>query len=104
VSSGDPFTGTGQVAFLELDYRSDTRLLIGVTYTLFGSPQPLGHVYALPTKKADGSMPWNKLYVDLAEPWAVSGAMDKRFFIKAELENGATSGVVEVDNIKLVRP
>lgn len=104
VSSGDPFTGTGQVAFLELDYRSDTRLLIGVRYMLLGIQREVAYLYAVPTRRADGSMPWNKLYVDLAEPWAVSGAVDKRFFIKAELEPGATTGVVEVDNIKLVRP
>ncbi|MBP8824177.1 MAG: hypothetical protein KBH07_11075 [Flavobacteriales bacterium] len=104
VSSGDAFTNTGSSAFLELDYRSDTRLLVGVRYTASGSQYEVAYVYALPTKQPDGSMPWNKLYVDLAEPWNVPGALDKRFFIKAELENGATTGIVEVDNIKLVRP
>lgn len=104
VSSGDPFTNTGNVAFLELDYRSDTRLLIGVRYLLKGWQREVAYLYAVPTKKADGSMPWNKIYVDLAEPWNAGGALDKRFYIKAELENGATTGVVEVDNIKLVRP
>lgn len=104
VSGGDAFTGIGNRAFLELDYRSDTRLLIGVRYTLQGVQHEEPYVYAKATKTADGSMPWNKIYVDLAEPWAVNGALDKRFYIRAELENGATSGVVDVDNIKLVRP
>ena len=104
VSSGDPFTNTGTVGFLELDYRSDTQLLIGVRYTLSGVQYEVAYLYAVPTKRADGSMPWNKIYVDLAEPWNAGGAMDKRFYIKAQLASGATSGVVEVDNIKLVRP
>lgn len=104
VSSGDPFTGTGSRAFLEIDYRSDTPLLIGVRYTLQGVQKEAPQVYAVPTKRADGNMPWNKLYVEMAGPWNVSGALDKRFYIKAKLENGATSGVVDVDNIKLVRP
>ncbi len=103
VSSGDAFTTTGGAAFLEMDYRSDTRLLVGVRYLAAGAQYEVAYVYALPTKQADGSMPWNKIYVDLAEPWNVPGALDKRFFIKAELEAGATSGLVEVDNIKLVR-
>ncbi len=104
VSSGDPFTNTSNVAFLELDYRSDTQLLIGVRYTLSGVQYEVAYLYAVPTKKADGTMPWNKIYVDLAEPWSAGGALDKRFYLKAQLANGATSGIVEVDNIKLVRP
>lgn len=103
VSSGDAFTGTGSPVFLEMDYRSDTRVLVGVRYQLMGVQQQVGHVYLKPTKASDGSMPWNKIYIDLSEPWAVSAAVDKRFFLKAALENGATSGTVDVDNIKLVR-
>lgn len=102
VSSGDAFTNPGSSAFLEIDYRSDTRLLVGVYFTYFGDSVFTPYVYALPTKRADGSMPWNKIYVDLAEPWNVPGALDKRIYLRAELENGALSGTIEVDNIKLV--
>lgn len=104
VSSGDPFTNIGSTAFLEVDYRSDTRLLVGVRFTLAGVQYISPYVYALPTKQADGSMPWNKIYIDLAEPWNVPGALDKHFYLQAALENGATTSIVEVDNIKLVRP
>ncbi|MCB0771981.1 MAG: hypothetical protein KDB93_01255 [Flavobacteriales bacterium] len=104
VSSGDAFTPTTGNAFLEMDYRSDTRLLVGVRYTLSGVQKEVAWVYANPTKRSDGSMPWNKIYVDLAEPWNVGGALDKRFYIRAQLENGATTGLVEVDNIKVVQP
>ena len=102
--SSDAFFNIGSKAFLEMDYRSDTRLLVGVRFTRAGEQYITPYVYALPTKRADGSMPWSKIYIDLAEPWNVSGALDKHFYIQAALENGATSGTVEVDNIKLVRP
>ena len=104
LSSGDAFTNTGPVAFLELDYRSDTPLLVGVRITVSGDPQLAGYIYAAPTKKSDGSMPWNKIYLDMATAWNIPGAQDKRFYIEASLPAGATSGIVEVDNIKLVRP
>lgn len=104
VTGGDPFTGIGSRAYLELDYRGDTRLLIGVRYTRLGVQYEVPYVYARATKVSEGNMPWNKIYVDLAEPWAIAGASDLRFYIKAELENGATTGVVDVDNIKLVLP
>lgn len=102
--SSDAFSNIGSTAFLEMDYRSDTRLLVGVYYTYAGSETPAPYVYALPTKRADGSMPWNKIYIDLAEAWNVPGALNKRIYLKAELENGATAGTIEMDNIKLVRP
>ncbi len=102
--SSDAFSNIGSTAFLEMDYRSDTRLLVGVYYTYAGSEVFAPYVYALPTKRADGSMPWNKIYIDLAAPWNVPGALDKRIYLRAELENGATAGVIEMDNIKLVRP
>lgn len=104
VSSGDAFTNTGSSAFLEMDYRSDTRLLVGVNYLYGGTLSYSPHVYVLPTKRADGSMPWNKIYIDLAAAWNVPGAMDKRIYLRAELENGATAGTIELDNVKLVRP
>lgn len=104
VSSGDPFyTTTGSIAFLEMDYRSDTRIQVGVRYQLAGVQYQVAYAYATPTKRSDGSMPWNKVYFDLATPWDAYGAMDKRFYIQVKLENGATSGEIQMDNIKLVR-
>lgn len=104
VSSGDPFTFISPSAFLELDYRGDTPLLVGIRYSVQGDYTNRPYVYVAPTVQPDGSMPWTKLYVDLGTVWQVSGAMDKRFYIEAGLQAGATSGIVEVDNIKLVQP
>lgn len=104
LSSGDPFTGIGSTAFLEVDYRSDAPLTIGVYYTYAGQAHPTPYVVAKATKRPDGSIPWNKIYVDMATPWNVPGAMDKRIYMEASLPGGATSATVDVDNVKLVSP
>ncbi|MBS1942081.1 MAG: hypothetical protein JST38_14520 [Bacteroidetes bacterium] len=104
LSSGDPFTGIGSTAFLEMDYRCDAPFQIGVRVTTQGNPSWATVVYLKATKLPDGSMPWNKVYIDLATPWNVPGAMDKRFFIQASLPDGAATATVDLDNIKLVQP
>lgn len=104
LSSGDPFTGIGTTAFLEVDYRSDAPLTIGVYYTSMGVAYPADYVVAKATKLPDGSMPWNKIYIDMGTAWNLPGALDKRFYIEASLPSGATTATVDVDNIKLVSP
>jgi hypothetical protein len=104
VSSGDPFYPTGPTAYLEMDYRSDIRIQVGVRYMYGDTQVQVAYAYAAPTGVPGGVLNWNKIYIDLATPWNVPGALDKRFYIRAQLENGATTGHVEVDNIKLVRP
>lgn len=105
LSAGDPFlVPNGTAAFLEMDYRSDTRMLVGVRYSVSGVPYEASYVYVAPTGTSTGNWAWNKIYIDLASPWGVTGAVEKRFFIRAQLENGATSGHIELDNVKLVRP
>jgi len=103
VSSGDPFYSTGPPAFLEMDYRSDTRIEVGVRYMYAGSLAQVTYAYLLATGNSGNVLPWNKVYIDLGTPWNQPGALDKRFYIRAKLENGATTGEVQVDNIKIVR-
>jgi hypothetical protein len=102
VSSGDPFTVPDHIAFLEMDYRSDTPLLIGVRYTLAGVQYEAPIVYVKATGSVNGLMPWNKVYIDLGTPWNVSGAQDRRFFLQAGLADGASTGRVDLDNVKVV--
>jgi hypothetical protein len=104
VSSGDPFTGVGSAAFLEIDYRSDAPLLVGVQYTLQGYQYPIPYVYLKATKQYPGDKSWNKVYIDMSKPWDVPGAMNKRFYLEASLPDGTTAATVDVDNIKLVQP
>ncbi|MBK8339996.1 MAG: hypothetical protein IPK99_08370 [Flavobacteriales bacterium] len=99
----DPFD-IGALAFLELDYRSDHRLLIGVLYTPAGSTTTtdVPYLYLSPTLRTDGGMPWNKVYVDLSELMSVPGASNKRFYLQLDLNDGASSGRVYLDDLKLV--
>lgn len=104
LSSGDPFTSIGGTAFLEMDYRCDAPFQVGVRVTVQGTPSWATVVFLKATKLPDGSMPWNKVYIDLATPWNVAGAMDKRFFIQASLPDGTATATVDLDNVKLVQP
>jgi hypothetical protein len=102
VSSGDPFYGVPVDAFLEVDYRSSTPVLFGARYAQSGVPTMVAYANAVPTAQGDGSMPWNKIYLNLGSPMSVLGVSDKRIYLQAELPAGAGSAVVELDNIKLV--
>lgn len=99
----DPFN-IGAPAFLELDYRSDHRLLIGVLYTPSGSTNTIDvpYLYLSPTLRSDGGMPWNKVYVDLSELMSVPGASNERFYLQLDLVDGSSSGRVFLDDLKLV--
>lgn len=99
----DPFD-VGPPAFLELDYRSDHRMLIGVLYTAAGSSTvtDVPYLYLSPTLRSDGGMPWTKVYVDLSELVTVPGASNQRFYLQMDLNSGASSGRVYLDDLKLV--
>jgi len=89
--------------YLEMDYRSDMRMLIGVYVTSDGGPvERIPYLYVSATKQADGSMPWNKIYIDLQQAWPFLGVSDRRFYIEATLPSGQASGSVYLDNIKVV--
>lgn len=93
----------GGTTWLELDYRSDHRMLVGLYYTVSGFVVDEPYVYIAPTKQGDGSMPWKKMYIDLS-PFTNNGvAMDRKFYIAAQLEAGTTNASFWIDNVKLVR-
>lgn len=95
----DLFSGP---VFLELDYKCDHRFLVGVYYTVSGSVVQTPYLYVSPTKRADGGMPWNKIYVDLSPVLTVPGTTDKKFYIECYLEPGETGALFFFDNVKLV--
>ncbi|MBK9759673.1 MAG: hypothetical protein IPO90_06810 [Flavobacteriales bacterium] len=102
ISIKDPRSPTARVRLLEIDYRSDTRFLIGVIYDQNGQTFAYPHVFISPTKRSDGSMPWQHVYVDLGTPWGTNGTYNRQFYIQAALENGATSATILMDNIRVV--
>jgi hypothetical protein len=103
VSTPDHYFPNGSLnAFLEVDYRSDTRFLVGVRFALGGQIYTIPLVYVSATKLGDGSMPWKHVYVDLGSAWGNSGTIYRQFYIEAALENGATSAKITLDNVKVV--
>ncbi len=103
VSTPDQYFPNGSLnAFLEVDYRSDTRFLVGVRFVLGGQTYTIPLVYVSPTKLGDGTLPWKHIYVDLGSAWGTSGTVLRQFYIEAVLENGATSAKITLDNVKVV--
>ena len=103
-STDEDFTANGiGPVFLELDYRCDHRFLIGVYYTVGGTVVQEPYLFVAPTVEDDGSMPWNKIYVDLSLLFNQSGISDREFYIESQLDLDATSARIQLDNIKLIR-
>ncbi len=102
VSEGDPALPNGtSAAFLEIDYRSDIRFLVGVRYDLAGQTYTDPYVYVSPSVLGDGTMPWKHIYIDLATAWGGGGSINRRFYIQGTLDGG-TIGHVTIDNVKVV--
>ena len=86
--------------FLEIDYRSDTRFLVGVQYSLSGQTSTFPYLFVNATGPLGGALPWQHIYVDLGTAWP-SGSVNRQFYIQAQLENGATSGRITLDNLNV---
>lgn len=101
--SSDSFEPEGAV-FLEIDRRSDHRFLVGglMDPSGGGSVIDVPYLYVSPTLRSDGGMPWSKIYVDLGSLFHAPGTTNKRFYIEVQLVDGASSGSVYLDDIKLV--
>ena len=87
--------------FLEIDYRSDTRFLVGVKYDVGTTPVTLPYLFVNATGSVGGTLPWGHIYIDLATPWGGGGTTNRQFYIEAQLENGATSGRITLDNLNV---
>ncbi len=101
--SSDAFEPQGAI-YLEIDRRSDHRFLLGglMDPSGGGSTIDVPYLYVAPTLRSDGGMPWSKIYVDLSTLFHASGTLNKRFYIEVQLVDGATSGSIYLDDIKLV--
>jgi len=103
-SSFEEFTiGAGPV-YMELDYRCDHDFLIGTYYTQSSTVVRTPYLFVNATKRADGGMPWNKIYVDLSELMLVPGTEDKKFYLEMKLEEDEPSAEFYLDNVKLIHP
>lgn len=102
IYTDEDYEANGDAVFLELDYRSNVVLTVGVLYSVGGSPISNDYVYLVPTGEHAGSMPWNKIYIDLS-PVFNSAIAERDIFIEADLPDGQGSAEVYIDNFKLLR-
>lgn len=92
----------GGPVFLELDYRCNVPITLGVNYTSSGVPMADPFVYINPTSRSDGSMPWNKIYIDLSPAFNLAFT-ERDLYIEADLPAGQAGAEVYLDNFKIVR-
>lgn len=102
IETDEDFTSYGGPAFLELDHRSDLLITVGIKYVAEGIERSEPFIYLPPTHRSDGTMPWNKVYVDLS-PFFNTAVSQRDIFIEAELPANRSEASIYLDNIKLLR-
>ncbi len=100
--SDEDFPAATGPVFLEIDYRNDLAFVVGALYTQNNVENATPLVILVPTQRSDGTMPWNKAYIDLSALFN-SNLGNRDFYIEARLPSGSSSAQVFLDNIKLVR-
>jgi hypothetical protein len=94
---------SGASVYLEMDYYTTAELEVGVTSVMVDQARFSDLVLTInPTKKADGTYRWNKIYIDLTG--IISGNIDAVGYyltFSSRLSSG-TSAKILLDNIKLV--
>lgn len=91
------FPGNGSAIFLEMNYRINHNLVVGVFYTTSGIrvQRPL-----LILNETDE---WKKVYVNLTVPkYDTPNATDFQIFIGTDKEDGTGDAEIYLDNLKLV--
>lgn len=95
--------GTSGPVYLEMDYSTDIELTIGFAYVQDGIAQSEPWVVLVPTA-SEGSISWNKVYVDLTAYFATGGLTGRDIYIGSQLPSGRTRAAAYFDNVKIVRP
>ncbi len=91
------FPGNGTAIFLEMNFKTNHNLVVGVFYSLSGFrvQRPL----LILNKTED----WNKIYVNLTVPkYENPSATEFQIFMGTEKEDGTEEALIYLDNIKLV--
>lgn len=100
--SDEDFEVNGGPVFLELDYRNDLLLTVGAIVNVEGSETTVPLVLLVPTRRSDGTMPWNKVYIDLSSVFN-AGVTQRDIYFEASLPSGSSAAEIYLDNIKLLR-
>lgn len=91
------FPNNGSAVFLEMNYKSNHSIIVGVIYNTSGIrvQRPL-----LTINKSDE---WNKIYVNLSVPkYDTPNATDFQIFYGIQKEQGIDNATILLDNLKLV--
>ncbi|GAP42985.1 hypothetical protein TBC1_111127 [Lentimicrobium saccharophilum] len=91
------FPAAGSEVFLEMNYKTDNALVVGVFYLSSGMQvqRPL-----LILNKSEN---WNKVYVNLTVPkYDTPNATDFRIFFGAQTDEGMEQAGIYLDNLKLI--
>ena len=87
----------GANVYLELDYRCNTRFLVGIfaNFTIFSITERYNGLYP----KDD----WNKIYIDLTSSVSESvGAESFKIFFGMKRDFSIDENIVDLDNIRIV--
>lgn len=91
------FPPAGSEVFLELNYKTENSLVVGVFY------RSIGIEVQRPLIVLNKSAVWNKVYINLTVPrYDTPNATDFRIFFGAQTDAGNSPATILVDNIKLV--
>jgi hypothetical protein len=91
------FPGDGTSIFLEMNYKINHQMAVGVFYTTAGMRVQRPLVVLNKTEN------WNKVYINLTVPkYDTPSATDFQIFFGAQKETGSSDAVFLIDNLKLV--
>lgn len=90
-----------QEVYLEIDYHNTNRLITGVLGIGSSGVKPNPNIQLNPQN--DGEAVWKKIYIDLRE--IVSNSPEASYFeisFEAPIDEGASAGEINIDNIKVL--
>lgn len=91
----------GSDVYLEVDYYNTNKIVTGlITQKTDGSITEYPNIAMNPQQ--EGSVVWKKIYIDLQEIVANSGAINFYPSFSATLDEGLSQGLIRIDNIKVV--
>ena len=91
------FPPSGSEVFLEMNYKTENTLVVGVFY------KSTGIEVQRPLMILNKNDEWNKVYINLTVPkFDTPNATDFRIFIGAQTDKGNNQATILLDNIKLV--
>lgn len=91
-------------SYLELDYKSNVSMKLSMNlYLRTGTIIPTDILTIRASDRSDTEEGWKKMYVYLSPGIAASpDAFEYRFYFSAQLPDGASSGYIYLDNLKIV--